>query len=162
MADGHGRRARARGARDPGRGRVPRARCASAGCPSWCSPTTRSTRRATCRRGCASAASTCRRTRSGPRRSPPRASSHDQRPGGTAFVIGEAGLTTALHEAGYTLTDRDPDYVVLGETRTYSFERITQGDPADRRRARASSRPTPTRPARRPTGRCRPPARSRR
>src|SRR6201746_1961003 len=49
----------------------------------------------------------------------------DQRPGGSAFVIGEAGLTTALHEAGYTLTERDPDYVVLGETRTYSFERIT-------------------------------------
>ncbi|HEX8856034.1 MAG TPA: HAD-IIA family hydrolase [Thermoleophilaceae bacterium] len=50
----------------------------------------------------------------------------DQRPGGSAFVIGESGLTTALHQAGYTLTDRDPDYVVLGETRTYSFERITQ------------------------------------
>jgi NagD protein len=50
----------------------------------------------------------------------------DQRPGGSAFVIGEAGLTTALHNAGYTLTDRQPDYVVLGETRTYSFERITQ------------------------------------
>jgi NagD protein len=49
-----------------------------------------------------------------------------QRPGGTAFVIGEAGLTTALHEAGYTLSDREPDYVVLGETRTYSFERITR------------------------------------
>src|SRR6202789_1146538 len=50
----------------------------------------------------------------------------DQRPGGSAFVIGEAGLTTALHDAGYTLTDRAPDYVVLGETRTYSFERITR------------------------------------
>src|ERR1700760_618902 len=50
----------------------------------------------------------------------------DQRPGGSAFVIGEAGLTTARHEAGYTLTDSDPDYVVLGETRTYSFERITR------------------------------------
>jgi NagD protein len=50
----------------------------------------------------------------------------EQRPRGSAFVIGEAGLTTALHEAGYTLTDRDPDYVVLGETRTYSFERITR------------------------------------
>jgi NagD protein len=49
-----------------------------------------------------------------------------QRPGGSAFVVGEAGITTALHEAGYTLTDRDPDYVVLGETRTYSFERITR------------------------------------
>jgi NagD protein len=50
----------------------------------------------------------------------------DQRPGGSAYVIGEAGLTTALHTAGYTMTDRDPDYVVLGETRTYSFERITR------------------------------------
>jgi NagD protein len=49
----------------------------------------------------------------------------DQRPGGSAFVIGESGLTTALHDAGYTMTERDPDYVVLGETRTYSFERIT-------------------------------------
>jgi NagD protein len=49
-----------------------------------------------------------------------------QRPKGTAFVIGEAGLTTALHANGYTLTDRDPDYVVLGETRTYSFEQITK------------------------------------
>jgi NagD protein len=50
----------------------------------------------------------------------------DQRPGGSAFVIGEAGLTTALHDAGYTLTETNPDYVVLGETRTYSFERITR------------------------------------
>jgi NagD protein len=50
----------------------------------------------------------------------------DQRPGGSAFVIGEAGLTTALHASGYTLTEREPDYVVLGETRTYSFERITR------------------------------------
>jgi NagD protein len=50
----------------------------------------------------------------------------DQRPGGSAFVIGESGLTTALHEVGYTMTERAPDYVVLGETRTYSFERITQ------------------------------------
>ncbi len=50
----------------------------------------------------------------------------DQRPGGSAYVIGESGLTTALHAAGYTLDDRKPDYVVLGETRTYSFERITR------------------------------------
>ena len=49
----------------------------------------------------------------------------DQRPEGTAYVIGEAGLTTALHEIGYVMTDRDPEYVVLGETRTYSFEAIT-------------------------------------
>ncbi len=50
----------------------------------------------------------------------------DQRPRGSAFVIGESGLTTALHQAGYTMTERQPDYVILGETRTYSFERITQ------------------------------------
>src|SRR6202789_948884 len=49
-----------------------------------------------------------------------------QRPDGTAFVVGESGLSTSLYQSGYTLTDRDPDYVVLGETRTYSFERITQ------------------------------------
>jgi NagD protein len=49
-----------------------------------------------------------------------------QRPGASVFALGEAGLTTALHDAGFTLTDRDPDYVVLGETRTYSFQRITR------------------------------------
>ncbi|HEX5540450.1 MAG TPA: HAD-IIA family hydrolase [Micromonospora sp.] len=49
-----------------------------------------------------------------------------QRPGGTAYVIGEAGLTTALHAIGYVLTDFSPDYVVLGETRTYSFEAVTK------------------------------------
>jgi NagD protein len=51
---------------------------------------------------------------------------HDQRPGGRAFVIGESGLTTALHDVGYILTDHEPEYVVLGETTTYSFERITR------------------------------------
>lgn len=50
---------------------------------------------------------------------------HNQRPDGTAYVVGESGLTTALHDIGYVLTDNDPDYVVLGETRTYSFEAIT-------------------------------------
>lgn len=49
-----------------------------------------------------------------------------QRPNGTAYVIGEAGLTTALYQAGYVLTDNNPDYVVLGETRTYSFEALTK------------------------------------
>ena len=49
----------------------------------------------------------------------------DQRPNGSAYVIGEAGLTTALHSSGYIMTDYDPDYVVLGETRNYSFEAIT-------------------------------------
>jgi NagD protein len=41
-------------------------------------------------------------------------------------VLGEAGLTTALHEAGYIMVETDPDYVVLGETRNYSFNAITQ------------------------------------
>ena len=50
----------------------------------------------------------------------------DQRPKGSAYVLGEAGLTTALHGVGYVLTDIDPDYVVLGETRTYSFTSITR------------------------------------
>ena len=49
-----------------------------------------------------------------------------QDPGGSAFVIGEAGITTALHEAGFIMTETNPDYVVLGETRTYSFEAITR------------------------------------
>ena len=44
----------------------------------------------------------------------------------TAFVIGEAGLTTALHEAGFVLTETDPAYVVMGETRNYSFEALTK------------------------------------
>jgi NagD protein len=48
-----------------------------------------------------------------------------QRPGGSAYVIGEAGLTTALHEVGYILTEHSPDYVVLGETVAYAFENIT-------------------------------------
>lgn len=50
----------------------------------------------------------------------------DQAPGGSAFVVGEAGLTTAIHEAGFIMTDTKPDYVVLGETRSYSFEAITK------------------------------------
>jgi NagD protein len=49
-----------------------------------------------------------------------------QMPGGSAFVIGEAGITTALHEAGFIMTETDPDYVVIGETRNYSFEAITK------------------------------------
>ncbi|MCU1550311.1 MAG: family hydrolase [Glaciihabitans sp.] len=49
-----------------------------------------------------------------------------QIPGGSAFVIGEAGMTTALHEAGFVMTESAPDYVVIGETRNYSFEAITK------------------------------------
>ena len=50
----------------------------------------------------------------------------DQSPEGSAFVIGETGLTTAMHEAGFVMSDARPDFVVLGETRTYSFEAITR------------------------------------
>jgi NagD protein len=51
---------------------------------------------------------------------------HSQRPKGTAFVIGESGLTQAVHEIGYVITDIDPDYVVLGETEAYNYELITK------------------------------------
>lgn len=50
----------------------------------------------------------------------------DQHPDGSAYVVGESGLTTAIHDVGYTITDHDPDYVVLGETTSYSFERIAK------------------------------------
>ncbi len=72
-----------------------------------------------------------------------------QRPGGSAFVIGEVGLTTAMHEAGYVLTDRNPDYVVLGETRTYSFEAITTAIRLIEAGARfVATNPDPTGPSR--------------
>ena len=72
----------------------------------------------------------------------------EQRPGGSAFVIGEAGLTTALHQAGYTMTDLEPDYVVLGETRTYGFERITHAIRLVMRGARfIATNPDPTGPS---------------
>ena len=48
-----------------------------------------------------------------------------QKPNGTAFVIGESGLTQALHDVGYVLTDHEPDYVVVGETTSLSYERLT-------------------------------------
>lgn len=50
----------------------------------------------------------------------------NQAPGGSAFVVGEVGLTTALHDAGFIMTEADPDFVVVGETHTYSFEAITK------------------------------------
>lgn len=49
---------------------------------------------------------------------------HRQKPGGTAYVIGGAGLTHALYSVGYTLTEQNPDYVVVGDTRSYDFEKI--------------------------------------
>ena len=47
-----------------------------------------------------------------------------QRPGGSAYVIGEAGLTNALYEGGFSMNEINPDYVVVGETRSYSYEKI--------------------------------------
>jgi NagD protein len=47
-----------------------------------------------------------------------------QKPEGTAFVIGEGGLHTALHSNGYSVVDRDPDYVVVGEGRTFNLELV--------------------------------------
>ena len=49
---------------------------------------------------------------------------HKQRPNGKAFVLGESGLTQAIHDIGYIITDINPDYVVLGETLAYNFEMI--------------------------------------
>ena len=43
-----------------------------------------------------------------------------------AYVVGEAGLTTALYEVGFVMTNIKPDFVVLGETRTYSIDALTQ------------------------------------
>ena len=47
-----------------------------------------------------------------------------QCPGGSAYVIGEPGLVYALYEAGISMNDYNPDYVVVGETRSYNFEKI--------------------------------------
>jgi len=51
---------------------------------------------------------------------------HSQKPNCTAFVIGEAALTKALYDQGIYMNDVNPDYVVVGETSTYSFEKITK------------------------------------
>jgi NagD protein len=51
-----------------------------------------------------------------------------QRPSGsTAYLIGESGLSEPLHEAGFILTDHEPEYVVLGETFAYNLDQITRG-----------------------------------
>jgi NagD protein len=51
---------------------------------------------------------------------------NSQKPGGTAYVIGETGMTQALHDIGYVQTDQNPDYVVLGETRNFNFDNLTK------------------------------------
>lgn len=50
-----------------------------------------------------------------------------QKPGGTAYVIGEHGLAAALHRNGYSVVDHDADFVVVGEGRTLTFEMIERG-----------------------------------
>ena len=49
---------------------------------------------------------------------------HGQQPGCTAYVIGEPGLVNALYEAGITMNDVNPDYVVVGETHNYNYDSI--------------------------------------
>jgi len=49
---------------------------------------------------------------------------HRQRPDGKAFVLGESGLTEAIHDIGYVITDMQPDYVVVGETKAYDYQMI--------------------------------------
>ncbi len=47
-----------------------------------------------------------------------------QCPGGSAYVIGDSGLMKALYDVDFSMNDINPDYVVVGETRTYSYEKI--------------------------------------
>ncbi len=49
---------------------------------------------------------------------------HNQKPNGSAFIVGDAGLINALYNVGYTMNNVDPDYIVIGETRSYSYEII--------------------------------------
>lgn len=47
-----------------------------------------------------------------------------QCPGGSAYIIGEPGLVKALYDVGFSMNDVNPDYVVVGETRSYNYEKI--------------------------------------
>ena len=48
----------------------------------------------------------------------------NQAPGGSVYVIGEPGLVGALYDAGFSMNEVNPDYVVVGETRAYSYEKV--------------------------------------
>lgn len=73
---------------------------------------------------------------------------HSQRPNGKAFVIGESGLTNAIHDIGYVITDHDPDYVVLGETHDYNISQVTKAIRLIRAGARfLATNPDPSGPA---------------
>jgi NagD protein len=70
-----------------------------------------------------------------------------QRPDGKAFVIGESGLTDAIHRVGYVITDIAPDYVVLGETLSYDLKLITKAVRLIQRGARfVATNPDPSGP----------------
>lgn len=71
-----------------------------------------------------------------------------QQPGGSAFVLGEAGLTTAMHEVGFVMTEVNPDFVVLGETRNLNFESLTKAVRLIHKGARfIATNPDPTGPS---------------
>ncbi len=59
-----------------------------------------------------------------------------QKPNGSAYVIGEPGLTSALYDVGYSMNDSNPDYVVVGETRNYNYSNIEQAVALVRKGAR--------------------------
>jgi NagD protein len=70
-----------------------------------------------------------------------------QKPHGTAFVIGESGLTEAIHRVGYVITEHDPDYVVLGETAGCDMDRLTRAIRHVKRGARfIATNPDPSGP----------------
>ncbi|MDD6190411.1 MAG: HAD-IIA family hydrolase [Firmicutes bacterium] len=50
----------------------------------------------------------------------------EQKPGCSVYAVGEAGLTNALYDAGIVMNDVNPDYVVIGEGRSYSLETLTK------------------------------------
>ena len=68
----------------------------------------------------------------------------DQKAGGTAYVLGDVGLTSALHDVGFVLTERNPDYVVLGETKP-TPSKTSRGQSGSSSGERDSSQPIPIR-----------------
>ncbi len=74
-------------------------------------------------------------------------------PGGSAYVLGDTGLYQALTDVGYTLTDYNPNYVILGETKSYPYDKIIKGNPADLvRHSVHRHQPGPIRPGRKRIG----------
>ena len=48
----------------------------------------------------------------------------NQKPNGSAYIIGDAGLIHALYSVGYSVNNVNPDYVVVGDTHSYNFEKV--------------------------------------